>query len=75
LALAQREAVAVAGGGTIVVQASIGVAWSVGEGADADALVAKADGAMYESKHEGSGRPKLAIAEDTSLPTTNAKAA
>jgi len=75
VALAQREAVAIAGGGAIVVQVSIGVAWSVGEGADADELVAKADGAMYESKHEGSGRPKLAIAEDTSLPTDNAKAA
>ena len=60
LALAQREAVAFADGGAIVVQASIGVAWSTGEGADADAMVAKADAAMYESKREGLGQPKLA---------------
>ena len=45
---------------TIVVQASIGVAWSTGEGDDADAMVAKADAAMYESKHQGLGQPKLA---------------
>jgi len=62
LAQAQREAVRVATGGDIVVQASVGVAWSAGEGADADAMVAKADDAMYESKREGNGRPKLAIA-------------
>jgi diguanylate cyclase (GGDEF)-like protein/PAS domain S-box-containing protein len=69
LAQAQREAVRVAAGGDIVVQASIGVAWSAGEGADADAMVAKADGAMYESKREGIGRPKLAIAVETPQPT------
>jgi len=39
---------------------SIGVAWSSGEGADADELVAQADNAMYESKREGAGLPKLA---------------
>jgi diguanylate cyclase (GGDEF)-like protein/PAS domain S-box-containing protein len=61
LALAQREAVALAGGGAIVVQASIGVAWSTGEGDDADAMVAKADAAMYESKRQGLGQPKLAF--------------
>jgi diguanylate cyclase (GGDEF)-like protein/PAS domain S-box-containing protein len=60
LALAQREAVDVANGGAIMVQASIGVAFSVGEGDDADAMVAKADAAMYESKRQGLGQPKLA---------------
>jgi diguanylate cyclase (GGDEF)-like protein/PAS domain S-box-containing protein len=60
LAWAQREAVDVANGGAIVVQASIGVAFSVGEGDDADAVVAKADAAMYESKRQGLGQPKLA---------------
>ena len=39
---------------------SIGVAWSRGDGASADSIVARADAAMYESKHEGAGRPKLA---------------
>jgi GGDEF domain-containing protein len=44
-------------------QASIGVAWSAaGSETVADALVARADGAMYESKREGAGRPKLARA-------------
>jgi diguanylate cyclase (GGDEF)-like protein len=61
LAEAQREEVRLAKGG-VVVQLSIGLAWSSGEGADADALVAQADNAMYESKREGAGRPKLAIA-------------
>ena len=68
LAQAQREEVQVATGAKIVVQASIGVAWSSGEAADADAMVAKADGAMYESKREGSGRPKLAIADGALSP-------
>jgi GGDEF domain-containing protein len=67
LAEAQREEIAVAAGG-IVVQVSIGVAWSGGEGADADAMVAKADRAMYESKREGAGRPKLAVAVDAPSP-------
>lgn len=39
---------------------SIGVAWSDGTGTAADLLVARADDAMYESKHERAGRPKLA---------------
>jgi diguanylate cyclase (GGDEF)-like protein len=41
-------------------QASIGVAWSTGHGTNAEALVAEADSAMYESKREGEGQPKLA---------------
>jgi diguanylate cyclase (GGDEF)-like protein/PAS domain S-box-containing protein len=44
------------------VQVSIGVAWSSGEGVDADALVAQADKAMYASKRQGVGRPELALA-------------
>jgi diguanylate cyclase (GGDEF)-like protein/PAS domain S-box-containing protein len=46
------------------VQVSIGVAWSSGEGVDADALVAQADKAMYASKRQGTGRPELALAAD-----------
>ena len=61
LAQTQLEEVRVAKG-TIVVQVSIGVAWTSGEEADADAMVAMADDAMYESKREGAGRPKLARA-------------
>ncbi len=60
LAQAQHEEASVAKG-SVLARVSIGVAWSSGEGADADALVAQADGAMYESKREGEGRPKLAI--------------
>ena len=44
------------------VVASIGVAWSNEAGLGADVLVARADSAMYESKHERAGRPKLAPA-------------
>jgi diguanylate cyclase (GGDEF)-like protein/PAS domain S-box-containing protein len=46
------------------VQVSMGVAWSSGEGVDADALVAQADKAMYASKRQGTGRPQLALAAD-----------
>ncbi len=42
---------------------SIGVAWSSGEGIGADTLVAQADSAMYESKRERVGQPKLAACE------------
>jgi diguanylate cyclase (GGDEF)-like protein/PAS domain S-box-containing protein len=38
---------------------SIGVAWSSGNKVSAEALVAGADNAMYDSKREGAGRPKL----------------
>ncbi len=56
---ALREEVRVATG-SISQLISVGVAWSSGEGTDADAIVAQADNAMYESKREGAGRPKLA---------------
>jgi diguanylate cyclase (GGDEF)-like protein/PAS domain S-box-containing protein len=59
LADAQGEEVSVAKG-RFVVRVSIGVAWSSGEGVDADTIVAQADRAMYESKHEGAGQPKFA---------------
>ena len=59
LALAQGKDVCLAKG-SIALRLSIGVAWSSGEDADADELVAQADHAMYESKREGAGRPKLA---------------
>jgi diguanylate cyclase (GGDEF)-like protein/PAS domain S-box-containing protein len=44
-------------------RASIGVAWSNGDTIEADILVAQADAAMYESKHDRAGRPKLATAD------------
>jgi diguanylate cyclase (GGDEF)-like protein/PAS domain S-box-containing protein len=43
-------------------EASIGVALSKGGSLGADLLVAQADSAMYESKHERTGEPKLAVA-------------
>jgi GGDEF domain-containing protein len=43
----------------ITPRASVGVAWSRGD-EDADALVARADAAMYQSKTVGDGRPVLA---------------
>ena len=46
--------------GEVTVQVSIGVAWSAGDAQDADALVDAADRAMYESKRERQGVPKLA---------------
>ncbi len=61
LAQAELDEIRVAKG-AIAVQVSIGVAWTSGEDADADAIVALADNAMYESKREGAGRPKLASA-------------
>ncbi len=48
--------------GGIDVQVSVGVAWSCGSALSADALVARADAAMYASKREGAGEPKLAHA-------------
>jgi diguanylate cyclase (GGDEF)-like protein/PAS domain S-box-containing protein len=47
-------------GAAVGLKASIGVAWSNGDGIGADTLVAQADRVMYESKHEGAGQPKLA---------------
>ena len=40
-------------------RASIGVAWSSGSDTDTDALVAKAETAMHESKRRSTGRPVL----------------
>jgi diguanylate cyclase (GGDEF)-like protein/PAS domain S-box-containing protein len=48
--------------GSVSPQVSIGVAWSGGDGVDADALVAQADTAMYQSKRQRCGQPKLAKA-------------
>jgi diguanylate cyclase (GGDEF)-like protein/PAS domain S-box-containing protein len=45
--------------GTISLRASMGVAWTKGINADADALVGEADAAMYESKRQDMGRPVL----------------
>ncbi|HLL92682.1 MAG TPA: GGDEF domain-containing protein, partial [Solirubrobacteraceae bacterium] len=59
LAQAQSQEVRLAKG-SVALRLSIGVAWSSGAGADADELVAQADNAMYESKREGAGLPKLA---------------
>jgi diguanylate cyclase (GGDEF)-like protein/PAS domain S-box-containing protein len=42
--------------GTSILRASLGVAWSKGTSMTADALVAKADAAMYESKRRSAGR-------------------
>jgi diguanylate cyclase (GGDEF)-like protein/PAS domain S-box-containing protein len=46
--------------GPIAPQVSTGVAFSDGDALDAEALVAMADQAMYESKRERRGRPRLA---------------
>jgi diguanylate cyclase (GGDEF)-like protein/PAS domain S-box-containing protein len=69
MTLAARLAVAVRAtpvtlpsGLEIAVQVSVGVAWSHGDGLGADTIVARADQAMYESKRERSGLPKLALA-------------
>ncbi len=58
--------------GAIPLQVSVGVAFSSGGSIDAETLVAMADHAMYESKRERRGRPKLADAmpsEDTQTDT------
>jgi diguanylate cyclase (GGDEF)-like protein len=65
LAEAQRDEVSVATG-TVRGRVSIGVAWSSGEGTDADSMVALADGAMYESKRDGLGQPRLAKTAEAS---------
>ena len=59
LAEALREGVS-AGMEGIGYQVSVGVVWSSGSATDADTLVAQADRAMYESKRERTGSPKLA---------------
>ena len=50
--------------GSLAHQLSIGVAWSDGDDVGAEALVAAADRAMYESKRERAGLPHLAAAPD-----------
>ena len=62
LAAAVREGAVSVGSGSIEAQVSVGVAWSSGDGVSADAIVAQADHAMYTSKREGAGAPKLARA-------------
>jgi diguanylate cyclase (GGDEF)-like protein/PAS domain S-box-containing protein len=62
MADAQREQVRLAGT-RMALQVSIGVAWSGDASLDAESLVALADHAMYESKREHLGRPKLARAD------------
>ena len=57
--------------GHVVPKLSIGVAWSCGVDVSAEAIVARADSAMYESKQERAGRPKLA--SETSLPAAAAR--
>jgi diguanylate cyclase (GGDEF)-like protein len=59
LAQALREPAALAAG-SVWPQVSIGVAWSEGEAVAADALVAEADAAMYQSKRQGEGQPEPA---------------
>jgi diguanylate cyclase (GGDEF)-like protein/PAS domain S-box-containing protein len=51
---------------------SIGVAWSAGPDTDADALVAMADRAMYESKRRGADKPTLSRAS-REAPTASAR--
>jgi diguanylate cyclase (GGDEF)-like protein len=53
-------------------RASIGVAWSSGSDIDADALVARADAAMHESKRRGGGRPVLYTASLPDAPSHDA---
>ncbi len=53
--------------GSVATQVSIGVAWSACDGVEADALVAQADAAMYQSKRQRRGKPKLAASTVTDL--------
>jgi diguanylate cyclase (GGDEF)-like protein/PAS domain S-box-containing protein len=57
--------------GSVSPQVSVGVAWSGCAGVEADALVAQADTAMYQSKRQGSGQPRLssAVASRSALKT------
>ena len=68
LARVQHEAAELTRG-PVQVQVSIGVAFSSGEQASADELVALADKAMYESKREGAGRPYLAQGAQNGAPS------
>jgi diguanylate cyclase (GGDEF)-like protein/PAS domain S-box-containing protein len=69
LAQVLREPAAVAAG-SVWPQVSIGVAWSERDGIEADALVAQADAAMYQSKRRGESRPELAAGLAGALPLT-----
>jgi diguanylate cyclase (GGDEF)-like protein/PAS domain S-box-containing protein len=60
LASAVHEDVALEAG-SVAPGVSIGVAWSAGAYPDADTLVARADGAMYESKREGHSLPAISV--------------
>jgi diguanylate cyclase (GGDEF)-like protein/PAS domain S-box-containing protein len=65
MALAERlsaslNGVVQLGSGPESLQVSLGVAWSKGTTVTADALVAQADAAMYQSKRENVGQPHLA---------------
>ncbi len=76
--LAERLAAAALDGeisvatGVIVPKLSIGVAWSSGDSVDAETIVARADSAMYESKRERAGTPKLAPDTSSSVATHRA---
>jgi diguanylate cyclase (GGDEF)-like protein/PAS domain S-box-containing protein len=72
MALAERLAQALhacigLSAGSVSPQVSIGVAWAACAGVEADALVAQADAAMYQSKRQRLGRPKLAAGKVTNL--------
>jgi diguanylate cyclase (GGDEF)-like protein/PAS domain S-box-containing protein len=55
----RKEACLATVGTAVELKASIGVAWSNGDDTGADMLVAQADSAMYKSKRERAGQPKL----------------
>ncbi len=63
LASALRQPVSLAAG-SVAPRVSIGVAWSGSDSVQPDALVALADAAMYRSKRQGNGQPKLAAAPE-----------
>ena len=70
LAQSLREPAALAAG-SVWPQVSIGVAWSEGDAIPANALVAKADAAMYQSKRKGEGRPERAWGPAEAVPLTS----
>jgi diguanylate cyclase (GGDEF)-like protein/PAS domain S-box-containing protein len=70
LAQALREPAALAAG-SVWPQVSIGVAWSERDTIAANALVAKADAAMYQSKRMGEGRPERAWGPAGDSPITS----
>jgi diguanylate cyclase (GGDEF)-like protein/PAS domain S-box-containing protein len=69
LAQALREPAALAAG-SVWPQVSIGVAWSERDTIAANALVAAADAAMYQSKRKGEGRPERAWGATGASPLT-----